>query len=444
MSVVAVLALLGGCSRDSLEPPAAPMPADGEAAAAAPATPPSTRPAPAPDVLPDPEVAPGACEIRTYTPPTAVEPHDGRLCRPREDQRDVAVVLVHGGGGVEGDPSSLAGWARRLNAEGYVTFQVSYHLFSPSGSTTPVFPLPEQNVKAAVQYLRGAGNALGIAKDRIAVQGHSAGARIGAVAYTSSADPWFDGPELWPDIPDRVDAFVGFYHPYDGTMMFSSTYFGGDDDRDDPVVQLRWAKADSLSRAARADAPALFVNGERDWDVIDEQQDEFVQGLRTDGQRAEAVLIEGGAHGFDLGGSRLTRLGEEAATHVLRFLNTVFPQSPPRATQTEDVDLSNAPTGTGSTPTTVRTRPRRTRAGSSPTTSSPRPSSTTETDGSTTVDTDESGPTSSHEVSTTSPPSTSPSSTVPSTTEPPVTTTLAVTTTAAPTTTTPPPATAAP
>lgn len=437
MTIVVSL-LLGACSNESLEPPAAPMPADGEAAAAAPATSPTTRPAPEPDVLPDPGVAPGACETLTYTPPSASEPHDGRLCRPRGRQRDVAVVLVHGGGGIEGDPTSLAGWARRLNAEGYVTFQVSYHLFSPTGSTTPVFPLPEQNVKAAVQYLRGAGNALGVAKDRIAVQGHSAGARIGAVAYTSGADPWFDGAELWPDISDRVDAFVGFYHPYDGTMMFSSTYFGGDDDRDDPVVQLRWAKADSLSRAARADAPALFVNGERDWDVIDEQQDEFVQALRTDGQRAEAVLIAGGAHGFDLGGSRLTRLGEEAATHVLRFLNVVFPQSPPRDAQSEEVDLSNAPTGTGSSPTTVRTRPRRSRAGTSPTTSLQRSSSTTDADGSTTLDTTGSGPTSSEEPSTTSPPSTSPSSTAPSTTEPPVTTTVVVTTSVAPPTTTPP------
>lgn len=443
-----VLAATAGCSDEGSDDAVGALPG-GEVAAAGIDEEGDAAPSPpAPDVLPDPGVAPGRCETRTYTPPTASAPHDGLLCRPAEAQRDVAVVLVHGGGGVEGAPGSLTGWARRLNVEGYVTFQISYHLFSEHGEDEAVFPLPEQNVKAAVQYLRGTGNALGIDKDRIAVQGHSAGARLGAVAFTSPGDRYFAGPELWPAIPDDVNAFIGFYHPYDGTMMFSTTYFGGSEESDDPVVQLRWAQADSLADAEDADAPALFVNGERDWDVIDDQQDEFAARLRADGQVARAVIIERGAHGFDLGGSRLTRLGEEAATHVLEFLNEVFPQDPPRPAQSAEVDLSKAPTGTGSPPTTVKARPRRSGSSSgaggrtSPTTTVWRSTTSVADDGDASTTIEGGGDSTTTAVPTTD---VTPTTVVvePPTTVAPPTTVVEPPTTVAPPTTAPPPTTVA-
>jgi len=336
-----------------------------------------------PDVLVDPDVAPGQCRMVDYTPPTATDVHQAKLCRPAANQRDVAVVLVHGGGGISGAYTSMDGWSRRLLAEGYVTLQPAYHLFVEGGGESPVFPLPEQNIKAAVQYVRGTGDALGIRKDRIVLQGHSAGARLGSVAFTTADDAFFAGPELYPDLSDDVNGFIGFYHPYDGTMQNALQYYGGSSEDDDPVVQRRWAKADALSRAERADAPALFIVGRDDWDVIDEQQDEFTALLVQDGQRAEAIVIDDGAHGFDLGGNRLTRLGEEAAVAVLDFLNRVFPQVPPRSAQSVDVDLSTSPTLVGTPPTTVQTRTRTPRVTSTvprrstPTTRFPAASSST-------------------------------------------------------------------
>src|SRR6185503_13785002 len=108
-----------------------------------------------------------------------------------------------------------------------------YHLFWPGTRERPVFPRPEQDVKAAVQYLRGVARALGVRRDRLVVQGQSAGARIGAVAFTTPDDPWFSGPGpgsgLHAGLSSRVDAFIGFYHPYDGTMQFDDQYFGGPD-----------------------------------------------------------------------------------------------------------------------------------------------------------------------------------------------------------------------
>lgn len=311
-----------------------------------------------PDAIPDPGVEPGTCEIVTYTPSTAREAQIGELCRPATDQRDVAVVLVHGGSGIGGAFQGMKNWADRLSAEGYVTFSVDYHLFEPGSGSQAVFPQPEQNIKAAAQFLRGTANAIGIQRDRVVVQGFSAGARLAAVAFTTPDDPYFAGPELWPDISDEVNGLIGFYHPYDGSMQYSAQYYGGPDSSTDPDVSQRWDKADSLGNATDATGPALFVSGSEDWSLIDEHQDKFAQALQLDGEAAETVIIEGGSHGFDDAGARLSKRGEESATKVLVWLNTEFPQSPGRDAQTGTVDLASAPERTGEAPVSFDTRTR--------------------------------------------------------------------------------------
>jgi acetyl esterase/lipase len=330
-----------------------------------------------PDVLPDPGVAPGSCQVVTYTPATARDAQRGEICRPASNQRNVAVMVVHGGSGIGGGFEGMRSWANRLNAEGYVAFLPDYHLFTP-GSGGPVFPWPEQNIKAAVQYLRGTSHALGISRKNIVVQGMSAGARIGAIAYTSPGDAFFQGPELWPDIADTVNGFIGFYHPYDGSMQYSSQYYGGPDDSANATVRERWDKADAIANASDAEGPALLITGSRDWNFIVSQQDHFAAALRASGQGADTVVIDGGSHGFDTGtATRLSRLGEQAATEVLRWLNEKFPQDPPRDAQSSGIDLATAPDRSGETPTTFDTRRRATAPKSSTTTTRPPGSTTT-------------------------------------------------------------------
>jgi acetyl esterase/lipase len=282
--------------------------------------------APAPEPLPDPGVAPGACHVVTYTPATATEAHDGQLCRPADPRRGIAVIIIHGGSGVTGRWTDVRPWADVYRDAGYVTLTIGYHLFVPGGAERPVFPRPEEDVKAAVQFLRGTAGALGARPDRIVVQGHSAGARLGAVAYTTPDDPWFAGPALRPRISTEVNAFIGFYHPYDGTMQYDDQYYGGAQRTAVPAVRERRDKGNSLARAADARGPALFVNGGLDWVLITEQQNTFAAALRARGQVARTLVVPGGRHGFDDGGPDLSRLGRQAATETLRFLDDVFPE----------------------------------------------------------------------------------------------------------------------
>src|SRR5690606_5631550 len=104
----------------------------------------------------------------------------------------------------------------------------------------------------AVQFLRGNAAALDLDPERIVVHGLSAGARLAAVAYTTGGDPYFDGPSLCTGVPDHVNAFIGFYSTYDGTLEDDRLYYGGERDDEDPEVRRRWAKADALANASDA------------------------------------------------------------------------------------------------------------------------------------------------------------------------------------------------
>lgn len=276
--------------------------------------------------LPDPGVGAGECEMVVYTPPTAPERHRGELCVPEPlVARDVGIVLVHGGSGKFGDHNGVAPWAEPYTDEGYVTLAVDYHLFDTK-DRGPVFPQPERDIKAAVQFLRASAPALGIDPERILVQGLSAGARLGAVVYTTPNDPYFAGPGLWEGVPDHVNGFIGFYSTYDGTLEDDAFYYGGERDDEDPEVRRRWAKADALANAGDATGPGIFFTGEDDWNILIAQMEQFVEALEDQGLEGQATVAEDGDHGFDQVGGELTTSGQQALAGLLWWLDARFPQ----------------------------------------------------------------------------------------------------------------------
>lgn len=265
----------------------------------------------------------GECRVVTYTPPTAAQARDGDLCRPSSGDGDVGVILLHGGGGTSGDRTAVSAWADQYLDAGFVTFAVDYTLFTP-GVESPVFPLPEQNVKAAVQYLRGSANETGVDPDSIVVQGFSAGARLGAVAHTTSGDDLFAGQELWPGIPDHVDAFVGFYSTYDGTMNYDPQYYGGQRDDPDPEVRRSWTRADSIVNGHDATGPVALFTGDADWIELVGQQEALARAVREAGQEAYTSVAAGAEHGYDTAGGALTPQGLIDATFLVSWINQLF------------------------------------------------------------------------------------------------------------------------
>lgn len=277
----------------------------------------------------DPSPAPidPGCHTVVYSPPGA-RVQRGDLCIPAGAHKAAAIVLVHGGGGTSGTRGGMRAWSSRYNAAGYVTFSVDYFLFSAT-TPPPVYPIPERDVKASVQYLRFNAARLGVDPDRILIHGSSAGSRLAAELYVSGDDPYFQGTsQTWSGISDRVNGLIGFYGPYDGQQKDTTTYYGGPRNSADPAVRDRWAHADSIANAARASGPAILFNGSADMLVPVRQMTDFAAAIRAGGTSAEGHIVPGAGHGFDKpGATTLSAAGQVAADQVLTWLNAHFPET---------------------------------------------------------------------------------------------------------------------
>lgn len=236
---------------------------------------------PALDVSPE-----KGCSTVTYTPPDASAPQLGDLCIPERLTGTIA-VLVHGGGGTGGTRTDTQPWAQWYQDRGFATLSVDYHLLDV-GAGEAAWPRPEQNVKAAVQYAHAVRSALGL--ERVVIHGWSAGARLAAVALTTSGDPQLAGNELHKGLTDRVDAAVLFYGYYDGMVFEPDLYFA---DGLSPA-------AVPLANAAAATGAVFLSYGVGDFLVPTTQSDAFAAALRAAGiEVSTSISPDTPTHAFD-------------------------------------------------------------------------------------------------------------------------------------------------
>jgi acetyl esterase/lipase len=242
---------------------------------------------------------------------------------PRQHS-DTIVVLVHG----EGTRKQMRGWADFYARNGYPTFAIDYLVEKPT-TPSPVYPKPQTDVKAAVQYVRERAGALGVNPDRIVVQGFSTGAALGAQADVTPNDAFFDGPAHHPNVDDAPAAFIGFYGRYDGGGQEDPTkYYSGPPDSSDPQVQERYAKANSIAQAAGAAGPALLVQADGDNEEFVASGTAFRDALQAAQKGVTLIPVTGAGHDFDQETSgALTPEGKQAAEQVLDWLHARFPDN---------------------------------------------------------------------------------------------------------------------
>jgi acetyl esterase/lipase len=243
-----------------------------------------------------------------YSPPGAPK-WRGDLVLPRQ-HGDTIVVLVHG----EGNRKQMRAWADFYAARGYPTFAIDYLVARPRTSS-PVYPKPEIDVKAAVQYLRQRAGELAIDADRVVVQGFVNGAALGAQAEVTPEDPFFDGPARYPGTSDAPAAFIGFSGLYDGAQRNPNRYYGGPPDSSDPQVQTRYSKANSIAQATNAVGPALLVQGDDDAPEVVQSAAAFRDALQSAGKDVTLNVVAGAPSGFD----------EQVAQQVVDWLAERFP-----------------------------------------------------------------------------------------------------------------------
>ncbi len=289
---------------------------------------------PSPSTVPPPSTEPPSSTTVPLKPvrravvytPDGAPARKATLVVPRPDHLDTVVVLVHGGNGTNGNRRQVRGWQDFYADNGITSLAIDYFLYK--GSTPPpVYPQPERDVKAAVQWVREHAADLAIDPDRIVVQGFGAGAALGAQAYVTPGDPFFAGPGLEPGVSDASGAFVGFAGRYDGEQRNPAQYYGGPPDSEDPVVQARYEQANSVAHAADASGPALLFQAANGTPALVDQARAFDEALVAAGVDSELVLPPSADDDFDTAGKELTPAGEAAAQQVLAWLAARFPPS---------------------------------------------------------------------------------------------------------------------
>jgi acetyl esterase/lipase len=218
----------------------------------------------------------------------------------RVDGPAPAVVVVHGGAWMHGDPSQAAGNALHFARRGIATVSISYRL-APAHR----FPAPVHDVRHGLRWVRAHAAELGIDPTRIALLGLSAGAHLTLAAHLARGVPEL-APDLPPelrDVPEDVRAVMLHYGPYD---LARARPFP---DGIDPAAELlgprrsdpAWVRvASPVHHAANATAPVLLIHGKADTIVSYRESVRMHDALVTAGKPAALLLLENTPHAFQI------------------------------------------------------------------------------------------------------------------------------------------------
>jgi acetyl esterase/lipase len=206
-----------------------------------------------------------------------------------------AVVFVHGGGWMRGDPSQAAGNALHFAKNGIATVSISYRL-APAHR----FPAPLDDVRRGLRWVRAHANELGIDPARIALLGVSAGAHLAVLTHLAR-----DVARLAPDLPsdlrdvsESVRAVIAHYGPYDLARRRSEMVDALLGAR---VADAEWARlASPIVHAAGATAPMLLIHGTADQLVSWRESERMHAALQEAGKSSELLVLEGAPHAFQV------------------------------------------------------------------------------------------------------------------------------------------------
>lgn len=229
------------------------------------------------------------------------------------------VVWIHGGAWLFGSRALLpeawpaASLFQRAIDAGLAVATIDYR-----HSREAPFPAQVHDGIAALRWLARYGAELGIAADRLALWGESAGGHLAALlALVSDAELRGDRGERVP-VP-AIRAAVSFYGVADVTTMPALRETMPREWFDDIAVALggRWEEpldillaespmsrvdADRLSspvtHVRRNAPPFLLVHGEDDLLVSIEQSEQLASALTATGATVELVRVAGADHGF--------------------------------------------------------------------------------------------------------------------------------------------------
>lgn len=231
------------------------------------------------------------------------------IYRPAAAGRYPSVVQIYGGAWQRGAPRDNAGLARHLAARGFVVFAIDYR-HAPRWQ----WPAQQDDVRAAIAWVRTHAEDHGADASRLALLGRSAG---GQLALTEAfQDPGvsavvsFYGPvnltEGWlePPTPDPIDS-----------RAVLEAYLGGTPAQ----VPDRYRAASPISHVSARAPRTLLLYGSRDHIVQARFGRQLHQQLLAAGAPSRLIELPWAEHAFDVVEHGLG--GQLSRHHVERFLS---------------------------------------------------------------------------------------------------------------------------
>ena len=215
-----------------------------------------------------------------------------------DNQRRPCLVVVHGGGWLNGNKSKFRALALALAARGYVTAAVEYRLGGEAQ-----FPAGIQDCNASVRFLRAHANQYGIDPERIGAVGGSAGGHLVGLMATAAHIKEFQGNGGNPKQSSALQAAVVMAGPLElatGPVAERSRKFPKRSNANrwlgktvDEAPDL-YRKASPITYVSRKTPPILFMAGELDHP---ERNVATRKKLKALGIETGIFVVKGARHG---------------------------------------------------------------------------------------------------------------------------------------------------
>ncbi len=209
-----------------------------------------------------------------------------------------AVVVVHGGGWLNGDKTKFRALTLALAKHGYVAMSVGYRLGHEAR-----FPAGIQDCNAAVRFLRANAKEYGVDPERIGAVGGSAGGHLVGLMATGWDVKGLQGKAGNPDHSSRLRAAIVMAGPMQiasgnvaersrtaGDKSNANHWIGRTIDQHMAAYKL----ADAHEHISADDPPILFMRGEHDRPEADTPS---MEKLKAAGVWTDQKVYKNGKHG---------------------------------------------------------------------------------------------------------------------------------------------------
>lgn len=217
------------------------------------------------------------------------------------------LINVHGGYWRRGSRDTFQYWGPYLAERGYAGFTISYRLTKPGKKA---FPDSVNDVRAAVQFMRGEAKQFRLDPERIALWGNSAGAHLASLVALAGDSPLFAG--AYPNDPHgslstKVKLLIGVYGIYDLAAQWAHSQIGNPGDN---LVESFLGASPAQNRRLYFDASpisyatldnnktAVFLGWGTEDDVVDprSQSGAFMLALKQAQFNVRPCVVHGAPH----------------------------------------------------------------------------------------------------------------------------------------------------